>query len=428
MATVTLIVEASSTLTIQPGAVVKFLPSTALVIRGSLVASATAGNPIVFTSLKDDAYGGDTQQDGAATKPAPGDWGTIYFADTSNDAVSVLDYAIVRYGGASYNYGSGTATANITLDSASPPLSHLTVEQSSAYGLQLANVSSPGLHDSIVRENASHGLWLSASSGPNVATNTFQRNGGYAVYLGGTSQAVFQGNSASGQLRQRHRPGRQHLGQHHLGARPALRDRRPRHAGDQHRADLAAGRRRQVRGRQAADGQRQPAGRGHGRAAARLYLAQGRHGRRRHQRRRQRHLPGAGNWESIRFTQTSGPSRLAHWIVRYGGSLNTTGALVFDGAAPTASYLTVMGSQYRGIYCNNASPYLTGLRLSANQIGLYNSTTCFAIVQSQRVLRQHPVRRQQRQHRLPAQRHRQLVGQRHRPDPSPATPAARATR
>ena len=56
----------------------------------------------------------------------------------------------------------------------------------------------------------------------------------------------------------------------------------------------------------------------------------------------------SGDWESVRFTQTSGGSRLAHVHFRYGGSNSATGALVFDGGAPTAADLTVMAAQYRG--------------------------------------------------------------------------------
>jgi parallel beta-helix repeat protein len=197
LATLDLVVEASSTLTLQPGTVVKFSASQDFIIRGALVASGTSTNPIVITSFKDDAYGGDSGQDGSATRPNPGDWGTVYFADTSNDAISVLENVLIRFGGAAYNYGSGSSYADLTLDSASPRVDNSFFTRSSSYGVQMINASSPTFQGNVIADNTSHGLWLSPSSGPQVSNNTFTHNGGYAAYVTGSSQVVFSNNTAT---------------------------------------------------------------------------------------------------------------------------------------------------------------------------------------------------------------------------------------
>ena len=46
-------------------------------VQGTLIAQGTASSPIVFTSIKDDAYGGDTNGDGSATTPMPGEFKAI---------------------------------------------------------------------------------------------------------------------------------------------------------------------------------------------------------------------------------------------------------------------------------------------------------------------------------------------------------------
>jgi hypothetical protein len=99
-----------NTLTIEPGAIVKFHPTEGpeLLLGGSgtIIANGTEAEPIIFTSYKDDEYGGDTNGDGDATSPARSDWRHI---STQGLNGSVFNYCEFYYGGG----GSYTSTLEI---------------------------------------------------------------------------------------------------------------------------------------------------------------------------------------------------------------------------------------------------------------------------------------------------------------------------
>ena len=107
----TLTVPTGTTLTIQPGAVIKFTGSRLSVV-GTLNALGTAVDPIVFTSLADDTAGGDTNGDGPSSG-APGNWQGIHVSGgTAN-----VDRAQIRFGGSSGFsglHGSGGSTITLT--------------------------------------------------------------------------------------------------------------------------------------------------------------------------------------------------------------------------------------------------------------------------------------------------------------------------
>ncbi len=91
-------VATGTTLTISPGTIVKFREGQGrLVVEGSLVAqSSGTTSPIVFTSYRDDEFGGDTNGDATSTTPQSRDWLGITFSPGSS---GILDNTKIKYGG-----------------------------------------------------------------------------------------------------------------------------------------------------------------------------------------------------------------------------------------------------------------------------------------------------------------------------------------
>jgi len=90
-------VTINSLVTIKPGAIIKVRNARISVSdEGKILAEGTADKRIVFTSLADDRYCGDTNGDGDATGPEKGHWVSL----TLNGSVgSVFKYVDIFYAG-----------------------------------------------------------------------------------------------------------------------------------------------------------------------------------------------------------------------------------------------------------------------------------------------------------------------------------------
>src|SRR5699024_10333708 len=70
-------VNSGDSLTVTPGTIVKLGYKNSyqgIQSRGTFISDGEVDNKIVFTSLNDDTYGGNTNRDTTGVVPEPGDW------------------------------------------------------------------------------------------------------------------------------------------------------------------------------------------------------------------------------------------------------------------------------------------------------------------------------------------------------------------
>ncbi|WP_028458336.1 right-handed parallel beta-helix repeat-containing protein [Chloroflexus sp. Y-396-1] len=170
-------VVAGVTLRIEPGVIVKFRSNSGLIIDGKLEAMGTASQPIYFTSYRDDSAGGDTDG-GGSSSGAKGDWNWIQFNAISDDA-SLIEYAVIRYGGGKSSFSYRGVYGNVYLRDASPTIRHSTLEHSEGAGVYLestaAGSSAPVISNNRFSNNASS-ISTDVTSRPTLTNNTSSAN------------------------------------------------------------------------------------------------------------------------------------------------------------------------------------------------------------------------------------------------------------
>jgi parallel beta-helix repeat protein len=165
-------------LTIKPGVIVKFATGARLTVNGSINANGTPDSLIIFTSIKDDSYGGRTDTNN--TFPAVrGDWDMVWLSNGQNSS-SVLNNCIFKWGGSSSN-------GMVRIDGVTPTISNIFCTQSANYGMWLLNGANSTISNSTFGSNGSYGLYVYYSN-PYIYRATIANNGSYGIYATGNSR------------------------------------------------------------------------------------------------------------------------------------------------------------------------------------------------------------------------------------------------
>jgi len=165
---------------------------------------------IVFTSARDDFYGGDTYNNGTANAPWNYAWQGVYFLNESIDENCVIKNAIFKWG--SYPDSRGA----VTCDNASPSLQNIRFEKG-YHGIMCLNTSLPTISDCDFIDtdyNNGYAVWnknsattvtasncyYNSNTGPRHSTNPTGTGSRVSDYVNFTPFKTFMGKAELGDV------------------------------------------------------------------------------------------------------------------------------------------------------------------------------------------------------------------------------------
>jgi hypothetical protein len=211
-------INTDNTVDLAPGTVFKMghiSGNDSFLIQGTLNADGLAENKIIFTSIRDDSFAGDTNRDENLTLPARSNWRWLEFRGAGSDA-SLLNNVIVRYGDRNIYFNNSDAVFENSFSSnamygiysfdASLPTIRNSEIHSNRYGIYVnGNSDDPNIHLNNIYDNDDAGLWVARnvtaidnywgnSTGPFVDQGPDLNLDGQGdrIFINGTNQVTYR--------------------------------------------------------------------------------------------------------------------------------------------------------------------------------------------------------------------------------------------
>lgn len=170
-------INSGTYINVESGVVIK-VNNCNIYVDGGFKTDGTTTNNVIFTSLQDDNEGNpfDSNGDGNASTPAAGNWGSIKYRSTSDDAYCLLNYTSIKYAGTTNEGGA-------TFENAGGQLKNSIISNSSNNGVYCNGNSTPIIDNVIIQNCSLDPIAMSLTSNPAFTNITFISNFSQALKI-----------------------------------------------------------------------------------------------------------------------------------------------------------------------------------------------------------------------------------------------------